>query len=246
MKKLLALILCVMLFVSVIPTAAFAADAVARASGEADNPLLKAAEYKKEIANMIANTKANIQTAYGVLVMDQTVYASAKTLADTIVGMVDALSKKLIEDGKMPKAVADTAKDSVRALLDSMVAKTLNDKAYKYTNADGSKDPVKFAQTFAAAVTSALTNKDFQKGYEDVATYFALAGLIDSVKAELQKQYAIFDESIDADFDAAFAAMYPELAESYIDTLADMANFEDLSTANPWLATVTPVVGAVS
>ena len=72
------------------------------------------------------------------------------------------------------------------------------------------------------------------------------AGLVDSVKAELQAQYNIFDESVDADFDAAFAAMYPELAESYIDTLADMANFEDLSTANPWLATVTPVVGAVS
>ena len=152
----------------------------------------------------------------------------------------------LIEDGKMPKAVADTAKDSIRALLDTMVAKTMSEKAYKYTTASG-KDPIKYAQVFADAVSSALTDKDFQKGYEEVATYFALASLVESVKDEIKKEYEIFKEDVDSDFDASFAKLYPELAKNYIDTLSEVSSMTEApADFDPWGWYFIPAVGAVS
>ena len=248
MKKLLALILCVMLFVSIIPTAAFAADATARASGEADKPFLKASEYKKEIANMIKNTKASIETAYGVLVGDQVVYATAKGMDDVLVGLVDGIAADLIANGKMSKDVADTAKETLRAVIDTMVATEMAKNAYKYT--DGTKiDPVKYAQVFSKAVADTLTNKDFQKGYEDVATYFALSALVKNVNDQLKKEQEAFAESVNASFDKNFEKYYPELWENYVDTLTDLAN-DNLHQPipNPWgdYTSYPAAVGAVS
>ena len=91
MKKLLALILCVMMFVSVIPTSAFAGGAAV------DNPLYSASEYAEQIKNMIKNTKSNIEKSYKFLAADQVVYGSAKAMDDIIVGLVDGIGDTLIE-----------------------------------------------------------------------------------------------------------------------------------------------------
>ena len=251
MKKLLALILCVMMFISVIPTMAFAEEAepadepVEEAAGYPwiDNPLMPLVQYKKEIENMVKNTKSNIQVAYEELAANRVVYSTAKGMDDTIVGLVDAITKDLIGK-KIPvmnnngngiadpeylfkKSDADSIKDFIRLLIDEKVNKSMTDNEFKFVteyDANGdikSIDPIKYAQVFGKAVSDALTNKDFQKGYEAVATYFALASLIKDVNKQLADEYTAFYGSISPKFDETFADKYPMLAENYIDTLAE-------------------------
>ena len=241
MKKLLALILCVMMFVSVIPMSAYAEWPIV------DKPLDSANQYASEIKNMIKHTRENIETAYGVLVMDQVVYNSAKGMDDAIVNLVDGIAKPLINKGKMTKAESDTIKDAVRGLIDEMVAGKMLKDAYKYF--DGDKiDPIKYAQTFANSVAKALTDKDFQKGYEAVATYFALRQIVSDVNDQLEKDYEKFQNGIDGKFDAKFADRYPELAENFIDTYGEMAEAilegEIFFPTDPWVVEDYAFVGS--
>jgi len=261
MKKLLALILCVMMFVSVIPTMAFADDAQnppAAADDDAadavaypwiDNPLMAAAQYKKEIENMMKNTKEDIQNAYAEFASNKVVYSTAKGMDDTIVGLVDAITADLIgkkiavynADGTLDKtdptkvqyqfkkADADNIKDLVRGLIDTKVADKMAENEYKFvTKYEGDTikeiDPIKYAQTFADSVSAVLTDKDFQKGYEAVATYFALSSLVKDVNDTLKDEYKAFKGDVDKDFDKDFQAKYPELYNSYIDTYAEDLN----------------------
>ena len=262
MKKLLALILCVMMFVSVIPTMAFADENAAAAGAPAagapaaaaaaagypwiDNPLYALAQYKKEIENMVKNTKEDIQNAYAELASNKVVYSTAKGMDDTIVGLVDAITKDLIgkkvpvmkADGSgveypeyvFVKADADNVKDLIRLLIDAKVTTKLAETEYKFvTKYDDNGnikeiDPIKYAQAFGDAVSSALTNKDFQKGYEAVATYFALASLVKDVNDKVKDEYTAFYGDISKDFDKDFAAKYPMLAAAqggYIDTITE-------------------------
>lgn len=255
MKKLLALILCVMMFVSVIPTMAFAENdqnppaAAAVAYPWIDNPLMAAAQYKKEIENMMKNTKEDIQNAYAEFASNKVVYSTAKGMDDTIVGLVDAITADLIgkkiavynADGTLDKtdltkvqyqfkkADADNIKDLVRGLIDKKVADKMLENEYKFVskyNDDGSVkeiNPIKYAQTFADSVSAVLTDKDFQKGYEGVATYFALASLVKNVNDTLKDEYKAFYGDVDKDFDKDFQTKYPELFASYIDTYAEGA-----------------------
>ena len=184
MKKLLALILCVMMFISVIPTMAFAEEP--EPAGEAeeaagypwiDNPLMALAQYKKEIENMVKNTKGNIQDAFAELAANRVVYSTAKGMDDTIVGLVDAITKDLIgkkipvmkNDGSAVddpeylflKADADNVKDLIRLVIDEKVTKSMADNEFKFVNEyndDGSIksiDPIKYAQAFGKAVSDA-------------------------------------------------------------------------------------------
>ncbi len=242
MKKLLALILCVMMFVSVIPTMAFAADAIDYSKyGWIDNSLMAAAQYKKEIENMMKNTKEDIQNAYAEFASNKSVYSTAKGMDDTIVGLVDAISADLIgkkivvyndkgevanPEYQFKKADADGIKTQIRHLIDAKVADKMAENEYKFvTKYDGTKvkeiDPIKYAQTFADSVSAVLTDKDFQKGYEAVATYFALASLVKSVNDQLKDEYKAFKGDVDKDFDKDFATNYPALYASYIDTIAE-------------------------
>ena len=241
MKKLLALILCVMMFVSVIPMSAYAEWPIV------DKPLDSANQYASEIKNMIKHTRENIETAYGVLVMDEVVYNSAKGMDDAIVNLVDGIAKPLINKGKMTKADSDVIKDAVRGLIDEMVASKMAKDAYKYF--DGDKiDPIKYAQTFANSVAKALTDKDFQKGYEAVATYFALRQIVSDVNDQLEKDYEKFQNGIDGKFDAKFADRYPVLAENFIDTYGEMAEAildgELFLPTDPWAVEDYAFVGS--
>jgi hypothetical protein len=245
MKKLLALVLCVMMFVAVIPTSAFAAtNWTATSSADhkqaewqtgnwpvIDNPLMSVAQYTKEIKNMIGNTKTEIQSAYGVLVGDKVVYTAAKSMDDIIVGLVDKLANPMIEKGKYTTAAANNVKLEVRRLMDLLVTAEMT-KSWKYTNGDGTIDPIKYAQTFANGVSAALNNKQFQKGYEAVATYFALSNLIADVNKQLSDQYADFANSVDGTFDKNFSKYYPALWTFYVDTFQDVKDFYALGAAD--------------
>ena len=249
MKKLLALILCVMMFVSVLPTSAFAVYPIV------DDPLDSVNQYNREIKNMIKNTRESIEDAYAVLTMDKVVYNSAKGMDDVIVNLVDGIAKPLIEKGKMTKAESDIVKNAVRGLFDGIVADKMTANAYKYT--DGTSiDPLKYAQVFADSVNSALTSAKFQKGYEAVATYYALANIVNDVNGKLADQYIDFINGVDMGFDANFADRYPDLAADFIDTYSEIAaaqlaeileNGEDaelILPTDPWAVELPAFMGS--
>jgi len=217
MKKLLALVLCVMMFVSVIPTSAFA-----HTYGDltVDNPLYSKAQYADQIKNMIKNTKSNIEGSYKVLVGDQVVYGSAKAMDDIIVGLVDGIGTTLIEKDSLTKAAVDAVKDNVRSYFDTAVAKKISDNMYKAYDKDGKKDPLLYAQLVANSIQDALTDQDFQKGYEAVVTFWALASMVKDVQDDLKDARKDFAASVDKKFQADFAAKYDELVDDYIDTFA--------------------------
>jgi len=214
MKKLLALILCVMMFVAVIPTAAFAGGL------PVDNPLLTAKDYQKHIENMIKNTKTSVENSYKSLVGDQVVYTSAKAMDDSVVSLVDAIANPLIEKGEANKAWADACKDAIRVYLDKAVATKIVEDYYKALDKDGNRDELKYAQLIANSINSALTDKDFVAGYQAVATNFALRALVSDMSKEIKDQYKAFAQGVDSAFEKKFAEKYTILVDDYIDTLA--------------------------
>jgi hypothetical protein len=280
MKKLLALILCVMMFVSIVPTA-FAADPAdanhttpvypsSETNNGVNNKVLNSSTYKKEIDKMVSNTRKAIATSYEVLTMSESVYGTAKAMDDTVVGLVDALTKDLIgEDiwvrginglpadyatatnvttngnvtyGKtqFKKAYADTIKDNLRLIVDAKVADEMSKNTSKYM--DGTKiKPIQYAQTFANAVSKALTNKDFQKGYEAVATYFAVNKIMKDVRDEIETKYDDFQNSVDTSFDKDFYSKYPELSGKNGTNYIDALNATDTTLSNMgWAAELWP------
>ena len=211
--------------------------------------LENAAAYKKQVEKMIENTKKNVATAYGALAMNQVVYASAKSMDDVVGGLVDKiadmLSGKTVNGHKMSsadvKAFKDAHKASVRSVIEDIVISELEDNEYKYLDKDGKVDPLKYGQVVADAVNAALNNKDFQAGYQAVATYYAMMNVADSINEELKKQRDEFKDSINMSFDKDFAGHYARLADEYIDTLTEVGAFD--GNNDPWTAYITPEVG---
>jgi hypothetical protein len=213
MKKLLALILCVMMFVSILPTSAFAVWPYV------DTPLDSVSQYNKEINNMIKNTRKNVEAAYKVLVADQAVYGSAKAMDDAIVGLVDGIGKTLIEKGKMSKTYVDLVKDAVRGYVDGEVAKKISKNYYKALDSDGKRDPILYANLISKSISDVLTDKAFIKGYEAVVTYFALSQIAEDMRKEINDKYDDFkDNVVDSKFESDFAKKYTVLVDDYIDT----------------------------
>ena len=239
MKKLLALVLCVMMFVSIIPTSAFAEE-VLTLYPWIDTPIGSAASYKKEIKDMIKNTREEIEGAYAVMAADKSIYNTAKAMDDTVVGLVDALAKQLIGEKiwvqdvngvgyehRFNKDDSDVVKALLRKWVDDKVASKLADNTYKFYDGDD-YFPLKYAQVFADSVAKALTDKDFQKGYEAVATYFAVSKLMKNVNDKLEDEWkALRDEAYGTKFDTKFADRYPTLAEYYVDTFAELYDDPD-------------------
>jgi hypothetical protein len=225
MKKLLALVLCVMMFVSVVPTSAFAGGL---AVDVATNTV---STYNTQIKNMIKNTRTDVENSYKALVGDKVVYTSAKAMDDAIVGLVDAITDPMIEKGsKLPngdrvtKTFADAVKAAVRSYFDATVAEKINDNLYKARDKDGKIDDLKYAQLVTDSMAKALNDKDFVKGYQAVATYFALANIVNDIRDDLKDEYQAFYDSVDADWDSKFAGRYPTLAYTYIDSYATAAD----------------------
>jgi hypothetical protein len=217
MKKLLALVLCVMMFVSVVPTSAFAGGYYV------DYPVNTASQYNTQIKNMIKHTKTNVENAYKALVADEVVYSSAKTMDDTIVSLVNGIADPLIEKNKVNKAWADGVKDAMRSYFDSTVAKKIYDNYYKALDSDGNVDSLKYAQLIANSISDAMTDKDFVAGYRAVATYWALANVVSDIQDNLKDARDDFAKSVDNKFQKDFAEKYTNLVDDYIDTFATAA-----------------------
>jgi ketosteroid isomerase-like protein len=206
-----------MMFVALIPTAAFAGGL------PVDDPLLTVAQYKKHIENMIKNTKTNVEKSYNTLMGDRIVYTSAKAMDDSVVSLVDAIADPLIEKGKANKAWADACKDAIRFYLDETVSDKIAEELLKgkHLDKDGKWDNLKYAEVVSKAMNDALTDKKFIAGYQAVATNFALRALVSDMSDAIKDEYDDFRENtVDPSFEKKFAEKYTNLVDDYIDTLA--------------------------
>ena len=185
MKKLLALILCVMLFVSVIPTAAFAAGTtggVAWTSGAtAAKPAWKDTAVSKKT---ISDLNKDIKAIYYAMAADDAVFATAKTmyaLSDGIAaGLLEGVDNKTFtwydDQGVQPSVTLyhDDMVDNVRAYLNANIGNEItnyiNKRAGLWTDSAGHVKPEAYLKVFADAATKAVSSEKAQKGIEALAT----------------------------------------------------------------------------
>ncbi len=226
MKKLFALVLCVMMLVSVVPTMAFAAPAE-----HEENYLETATEYANLIKDTLKQTRENIEDAYKAVVGDKVVYNTAVAMDDTLMAMFDKLWDAFT-DADLDDTYGsdeDTQKAALRTLFGTLVADELPED---YADGDG----LEKAQDFAAAVSKAFANKDFQKGYEAMATYIALENLVSDINDDLDDEFTEFLTNIDADFVNDDFAGY-NLGD-YVQAVTEKTD----DATNPWALFVEAVV----
>jgi hypothetical protein len=98
MKKLLALVLCVMMFVSVLPTSAFANTATVTRdfTRSISNTPLATIASEANANKAIGHAKKNIEYMYGALAADTAVFETVKNMDST----VDSLVKEMFKDAK--------------------------------------------------------------------------------------------------------------------------------------------------
>ena len=168
MKKLLALFLCVMMFVAIIPTNAFAWEDKA-----VSNTAVKEAE--KSIKNM-----------YTAIATDELVFGTAKSLHDLFDGVaksifdgVDSMDNKLLPDaeggmfvGNLKTVYHDDLVDNTRAYLKNVVGDAIADyiskrvDVFKSGSINGGVDPEKYLNVFVAAVNDAVSSEKAQAGLQ--------------------------------------------------------------------------------
>ena len=153
MKKLLALVLCVMLFVSVIPTAAFAATSTGSAVS-----LYNAVQQQKRLYNSFSYLW-NDKTVVGLVNMFVTKYP------DLIKNNADARAavQKLIDDGYMGTAKFDDTKFLLGSDLNRLVSTAYDDVRQAFVGEihtySDIKDKIDAKEKFSdGTITSAIAN----------------------------------------------------------------------------------------
>lgn len=206
MKKLLALILCVMMFVAVIPTSAFAATWADKA---VSNTAIKEAE--KSIKNM-----------YTAIATDELVFGTAKSLYDLSNGLAENMFDGIASvdnasgTGKTyhDDLVANTRK-YMNAIIGDSIAKYISDRTAIFTSGsiNGGVDPEKYLKVFVAAVNDAVTSEKAQKGLQAFAYDLFALKTMNAVKDQAEDiQTAIKDwgsgkwNEFGTSFDAALDA----------------------------------------
>ena len=122
MKKLLALVLCVMMFVSVLSTNAFAAKATevdALNYPTATNLPAAGMLTTKSANDAISHAKKNIEYMYGTLAADNAVFGTVKNMDDVINGMITNIFEGTT--GSIAGLPVDTLKDNVKAYVKDVI-----------------------------------------------------------------------------------------------------------------------------
>jgi len=169
MKKLLALILCVMMFVAIIPSAAFAVDIptawVPTTSGKYI-PTWAA----KNVAEDAVDAATDVITAlYQTLAADKGVYAIVSAIDGVVTGISDDMWKDVDTFGPISGATAkNLTKIHFRTIIGDEIMNYMNDHSNLFasytthTAADGTVsvvtriDPEKYMKTFATAASKAI------------------------------------------------------------------------------------------
>ena len=192
MKKLLALILCVMMLVAVVPTAAFAdsisGGAVPSKSGWAD---------KQTSAQLIKNLRDDMKAMAFSLAADQTVVGVAKSFHD----LAEGLAKQMFDGVESVKIgtktiyhddLVDNTRAYIKSVIGAEIMKELDANKNGWYNAEkNTYDPEKYLNAFATAATKAVNSAKAQKGLEAL-----VMGL-----AALKQQQAVNDAGEDLYYD---------------------------------------------
>lgn len=166
MKKLLAMILCVAMVLSIAP-AAFAAsisgDVVPSNSGWA---------AKRDSIDAIKDLKDDIKAMYFSLAADQTVFGVAKAYHD----LADGIAKNMFADTESVeiggvKIYHDDLVDNVRGYIKAIIGAEIMDELDQNKNGwydvdNGTYDPEKYLKAFSDAATKAVASAKAQKGLE--------------------------------------------------------------------------------
>jgi hypothetical protein len=169
MKKLLALVLCVMMFVSVMSTSAFAAY------DTTDQRVWAGASQQKKIVEAL---RTNVENMYGSYAVDNAVYNSVKTIDDIIKDLVDEALKDYGSNAFSPTS-GTTINDAIVAGLRSTIGGQITDYLQKHQNdfyrfdSLGNRvfNPSAYAGAFAKAASEALTSEKAAAGIQAFMLY---------------------------------------------------------------------------
>jgi uncharacterized protein YdbL (DUF1318 family) len=207
MKKLLALILCVMMFVAVIPTSAFAAGKIDAPMNLRDTSTASKFVGTQAAKDAIKDSSDAINAMYGALAADQGVFTTVKAID----GVVTDLAKDLFKDvdklelslmgigaSDISKSKAeDKTKAFLRASIGAEITKYMNEHLGSFVKYDSTGtvidgvDPVKYWNTFATAASKAVSGEKAQKNIEALVYTTSLAKAFKEIN---DKQKDLYDE----------------------------------------------------
>jgi hypothetical protein len=184
MKKLLALILCVMMFVSIVPTAAFADY------DHEDQRVWRGASQTKDIVDAL---KSNVEIMYGAIAADNAVYKSVKSIDDIMMDLVDEMMKGYAPSANGTTQVGSEISDAVKAGLRATIGGEISDYLDKHKNdyydynSRGQKvlNPSKYAGVFAAAASNAVSSEKAVAGIQAYMYYILQRGTYEKVADQL-------------------------------------------------------------
>jgi len=184
MKKLLALILCVMMFVSVMSTSAFAAY------DHTDQRVWRGEGQEKDIVDAL---KTNINVMYGTIAADNAVYKTVKSIDDIMKDLVDGMMENYAPTAHGTTQQGNIISDAVLAGLRATIGGEISDYLTKHTNdyytydKHGNKilDPAKYAGVFAKAASNAISSKKAVAGIQSYMYYILQRGTYEQVAEQL-------------------------------------------------------------
>ncbi len=176
MKKLLALILCVMMFVAIIPTAAFA-DVTVVPAQSGNGWRMGTKQWAKDAVDDATDA---ISDMYNALAANKGVFATVSAIDGVVVAMAKDLWADKDGFGDLDNDAAEThTKNLLRSLIGSEITKYMNDHANAYAslNDDGTVDidPAKYLKTFATAASKAMTSEKATANIQAVVLSLAAA-----------------------------------------------------------------------
>jgi len=170
MKKLLALILCVMMFVSVMSTSAFAAY---------DHDDQRVWRGEGQINDIIEALKTNVYIMQGSLAADTAVYQTVKSIDKMMNDVVDEMIKGYEPSGfgtGLPGSdISDAIIAGLRATIGGQISDYLTKHTFQYyvTDKNGNTifDPARYVGVFAKAASEALSSKKAVAGIQAYMYY---------------------------------------------------------------------------
>jgi hypothetical protein len=202
MKKLLALILCVMMFVAVIPTAAFAEGTTGGTARRFANDMVPNYLDKGVAANAITDLNKDLTALYTATVANETVFGSAKAIYDFTNGLATDLLKDT-EKIKFPDGTTIYNEDltanlrkALNHIIGNEVRNYMNDRVDAYTNTSGRIQPDKYLKVFAKALNNALASETAQKNIEELVLEIAV---MNAQKNANDKADDLYDAIVDWD-----------------------------------------------
>jgi hypothetical protein len=184
MKKLLALVLCVMMFVSVLSTSAFAAY------DPTDQRVWKGADQSKDIVDAL---RKNIENMYGSIAVDNAAVSTMKSINTLVNDMVDEMMKGYTPTGAgtglSSSTLSDAIKLGLRQTIGGSISNYLDEHSYQYIDFDSHGNavfnPIKYASVFSKAASEAVSSKKAVAGIQAFMTYVLQRATYESVAQQL-------------------------------------------------------------